>query len=119
MTIIYRVLLLCLAAAVWTGCNREDSGPAEALPPVTAPASPRAPQARSDQSVPPSSIPESNDANATLQQLTQALRDYVVRTRTVPKNFEEFAGKSKVSFPPAPEGKKYEIRGQEVVLEKR
>jgi len=73
----------------------------------------------SDKSVPPSAIPENSDPNVTLQQLTQGLRDYVVRTRSVPKNFEEFASKSNLSFPPAPEGKKYEIRGQEVVLVKR
>lgn len=64
-------------------------------------------------------IPDSGDASATLQGLTQALRDHVVRTRNVPKDFEEFAAKARVSFPPPPAGKKYAIRGQEVVLVNR
>jgi hypothetical protein len=54
-----------------------------------------------------------------LRQLTQALRDYVVRTRSVPKDFEEFATNSSVRFPPPPAGKKYAIRQQEVVLVNR
>jgi hypothetical protein len=64
-------------------------------------------------------IPDSGDMNVTLQRLTQALRDHVVRTRSVPKNFEEFAAKSQVRFPLPPAGKKYAIQGQEVVLVKR
>jgi len=54
-----------------------------------------------------------------LQQLTLALRDYVVRTRSVPKNFDDFAAKSQASFPQPPTGKKYAIEGQKVVLAKR
>jgi len=64
-------------------------------------------------------IPDSGDTNATLQRLTLALRDHVVRTRSVPKNFDEFAAKSMVRFPPPPAGKQYSIRGQEVVIVKR
>jgi len=64
-------------------------------------------------------IPDSGDVNATLQQLTLALRDYVVSTRSVPKNFEDFAAKSKTSFPQPPAGQKYAIDGQKVVLVKR
>jgi len=63
-------------------------------------------------------IPDTGDVNATLQQLTLALRDYVVRTRTVPKNFDEFAAKSQARFPLPPAGKKYAIEGQKVVLVK-
>ena len=64
-------------------------------------------------------IPDTGDVNATLQRLSLALRDYVVRTRSVPKNFEEFAAKSQASFPPPPTGKKYAIEGQKVALVKR
>ena len=117
VTMLFRVLLLCLVAVGVSCGERKDEAPAEAPVPVTAPPSPRAPHMKSD-CVPASAIPESADSNVTLQQLTQALRDYVVSTRTVPKNFEEFASKSKLRFPPAPAGKKYEIRGQEVVLVK-
>ena len=69
--------------------------------------------------MPATVIPDSGDPNVTLQRLTLALRDYVVRTRSVPKNFEDFAAKSQVSFPPPPAGKQYTIQGQEVVLTKR
>jgi hypothetical protein len=37
----------------------------------------------------------------------------------VPKDFDEFTSKSQVRFPPAPEGKKYAIQGQAVVLVKQ
>jgi uncharacterized protein (UPF0147 family) len=70
-------------------------------------------------SAPAPVIPDSGDVNATLQQLTQALRDYVVRTRSVPKNFDEFAAKSQAHFPQPPAGQKYAIEGQKVVLVKR
>ena len=65
-----------------------------------------------------SCIAETGDLNSTLQQLTAELRDYVVRTRSVPKNFEEFASKSQVHFPPPPAGKKYAIEGQSVIVVK-
>ena len=64
-------------------------------------------------------VPDTGDVNATLQHPTLALRDYVVRTRSVPKNFDDFAAKSQTSFPLPPAGKKYAIQGQEVVLVKR
>jgi len=64
-------------------------------------------------------VPDTGDLNAALQQLTQELRDYVVRTRSVPKDFEEFAAKSRARFPAAPAGKKYVIQGQQVVLANR
>ena len=63
-------------------------------------------------------IPDTGDVNATLQQLSLALRDYVVRTRSVPKNFEEFAAKSQARFPPPPTGQKYAIERQKVALVK-
>jgi hypothetical protein len=106
-------------AVLFVGCGRET----ETLPPTTttdtAPVSPRGPLAMSNAPAAATVIPDSGDASATLQGLTQALRDHVVRTRNVPKDFEEFAAKARVSFPPPPAGKKYAIRGQEVVLVNR
>ncbi len=67
----------------------------------------------------PAVIAESADANATLTQLSLELRKYVMRTRSVPKNFEEFQAKSQVQVPPPPAGQKYAIKGQAVVLVKR
>jgi hypothetical protein len=54
-----------------------------------------------------------------LNQLALELRKYIMRTRSVPKNFDEFVAKSGIQFPPPPEGKKYAIQGQAVVLVKR
>jgi len=54
--------------------------------------------------------------NATLEQLSLELRKYVVRTRSVPRNFEEFIAKSNVQAPAPPPGKKYAIENKAVVL---
>jgi len=63
--------------------------------------------------------PETSDMSATLQELSRELRKYVVSTRSVPKNFEEFVAKSHVQIPAAPAGQKYKIQGQAVVLVRR
>ena len=59
-------------------------------------------------------IPDSGDVNATLNRLSLELRKYVVGTRSVPKNFEDFIAKSHVQAPPPPAGKKYAIQNQAV-----
>ncbi len=64
-------------------------------------------------------IQDSGNVNATLDQLSLELRRYVVGTRSVPRNFEEFIAKSHVQAPPPPAGKKYAIKDQAVVLVKR
>jgi len=61
---------------------------------------------------------DTTDANARLRQLSQELRNYVVRTRTVPRSFDEFVAKSHLPVPAPPAGKKYAIQGQAVVLVK-
>lgn len=63
--------------------------------------------------------PEGGDMTATLNQLSFELRKYVVGTRSVPRNFEDFVAKSHLQVPPAPAGKKYAIQNQAVVLVKR
>jgi hypothetical protein len=68
---------------------------------------------------PPAVIQPQADMNATLAELTAALRDYVVHTRSVPKNFEEFIAKSQVRAPEPPAGKKYAIQNKAIVLVKR
>ena len=64
-------------------------------------------------------ITDTGGVNAALNQLSLELRRYVVGTRSVPKNFEDFVAKSHVQAPPPPTGKKYAINGQAVVLVKR
>jgi len=114
-----------LAACLATGCSKREpaagtnaaaSTPSEtapaAAPPSRGPGPPVAPRTAAV-------IPESSDVNATLNQLSLELRKYVVGTRSVPKNFEEFVAKSHVQAPLPPAGKKYAIKDQAVVLVKR
>lgn len=100
------------------GCRREAKGPPQPPPASELPTSPRGP-VRMGEAPPAPVIPDSGDVNATLQQMTLALRDYVVHTRSVPKNFDDFAAKSRATFPQPPSGQKYAIEGQKVVLVKR
>ncbi|MGO8925760.1 MAG: hypothetical protein ACLQU3_02525 [Limisphaerales bacterium] len=102
--------------AMLAGCGREAKGPPQPPQLSELPTSPRGPVRMTEASVPAVVIPDTGDVNATLQQLTVALRDFVVRTRSVPKNFDEFAAKSQARFPPPPAGQKYAIQGQKVVL---
>ena len=67
---------------------------------------------------PPAVVADTGDAAVTLHDLSLELRKYVVRTRSVPKTFEEFAAKSRLQMPAPPVGKKYAIQGQAVVLVK-
>ena len=118
MSALQRVGFLCFLVLL-AGCGREAKEPALANAPAAEQASPRGPIRLTEAPPPAAVIQDTNDVNATLQQLTVALRDYVVSSRSVPKNFEEFASKSQATFPQPPAGKKYAIKGQEVVLEKR
>ena len=118
MSTTWRLALVCVSV-LRGGCGREAKGPPQPPEPSTLPTSPRGPVRVAEASAPAQVIPDSGDVNATLQQLTLALRDYVVSTRSVPENFEEFAAKSKTGFPQPPAGQKYAIQGQKVVLVKR
>jgi hypothetical protein len=91
----------------------DSSAAATAAPPVERAPGPMVP--------PPSGavITDIGDVNATLNQLSLELRRYVVGTRSVPKNFEDFVAKSHVQAPSPPTGKKYAIKDQAVVLVKR
>ncbi|MCX6921770.1 MAG: hypothetical protein NT154_00900, partial [Verrucomicrobia bacterium] len=91
-----------------------DAAPAD---PTEAPPSPRGPGPMVPAAT-ATAISDSGDVNATLGQLSLELRRYVVRTRSVPKNFDEFTAKSGVQAPAPPAGKKYAIQGQVVVLVK-
>jgi hypothetical protein len=113
---IISLVFVCLLA-VLVGCSREAKGPPQPPPASELPASPRGIAQASEAPAP--AIPDSGDTNAILQQMTLALRDYVVRTRSVPKNFDEFAAKSQGTFPQPPAGQKYAIEGQKVILVKR
>ena len=120
---------LLVAAILASGCSKHQ--PATAANPATnavesgasqdAPAGP--PTHRASAPVGASAIaavvPDTGNLSATLDTLSQELRKYVVHTRSVPRNFEEFAAKSHLQAPPPPAGKKYAIKDQAVVLVKR
>ena len=108
--------LLALAA----GCKKKETAPAPpqatADQPPANPPSPRGPVTIGTVTPAPVVIPAADNINDTLNQLSTELRRYVVRTRSVPKNFEEFIAKSLVQAPAAPDGKKYAIQNHAVVL---
>jgi hypothetical protein len=64
-------------------------------------------------------VSDAGNIDSTLGQLTSELRRYVLHTRSVPKNFEEFIAKSGVQAPSPPSEKKYAIQKRAVVLVKR
>ena|ERR1035441_1651939 len=116
---------LLLMAALAAGCKKH--GPGNGASNVTpsdssasAAAAARSPGAPVPMPYASTTIgaPENGDMNAILQELSRELRKYVVSTRSVPKNFEEFVAKSRVQILPAPAGKKYRIQGHAVVLVK-
>ena len=117
--------LLLLAVALAAGCGKKTptglQTPATPDPQATSAASPSPPVGRAPMSAasPAIVVPNDADVNATLGRLSLELRKYVVRTRTVPKNFEEFLAKSQAQVPPPPAGKKYAIEKQAVVLVNR
>ena len=61
-------------------------------------------------------IPENQDINATLAQLSDELRGYVSSSRSKPKDFADFAARDHLHVPPPPAGKAYAISAGQVVL---
>jgi hypothetical protein len=125
MTCMSRPVLWALALGVvlTLGCKKQPAPVLDstvAAEGAAAPPSPRGPgpmpAATAGQ---PVVVPDTGDVNATLERLTTELRKFVVSSRSVPKNFEEFATKARLEFPPAPDGKQYKIAGQAVVLDKK
>ena len=117
---------ILLAVALTAGCSKHQpaasaypaANAAQAEASAVASAAPPSPRGPGSIPAPATSavIADSGDVNATLGQLSLELRKYVVRTRSVPKNFEEFLAKSHMQPPAAPPGKKYAIQRQEIVL---
>src|SRR4051812_1918100 len=105
-------LALCLLGAATGGCKKDVSSavPAtqtNAIPPDSASPSAQAPPVRGPGPMPagppgPAVVPDEGGVDTVLTQLSLELRKYVVRTRTVPKTYEEFIAKSNVQAPPPP-----------------
>lgn len=100
-----------LVAMLAAGCSKHGAN--DEAPP--------APKGSAPMNPPPAAvvIPNTGDVTANLNQLSLELRKYVVRTRSVPKDFDDFIAKAHVQAPPPPAGKKYAIEHQAVVLVKR
>ena len=117
---------LLLAIGLATGCHKnapvsESNAATNAVPSVPLSVSSEAlPSPRGPGPMPPAPastvVVSDGGINATLEQLSLELRKYVVRTRSVPRNFEEFIAKSNVQAPAPPPGKKYAIENKAVVL---
>ncbi len=131
MTTTGRIFLCAiLIAGLSAGCKKKEA-PAAAIPTAPAetnpqeaavpasPPSPRGPVSANTRPATPAVIQDSANTDSVLNQLTMELRNYVMRTRSVPKTFEEFAAKSMVQAPAAPAGKKYAINNHAVVLVQR
>lgn len=124
------LILFLFACACLSGCQRHAatspvSGETNipALRPATAsseaPPSPRGPGPMPAPAAGAVVISAQEGESGALEQLSIELRKYVVRTRTVPKTYEEFIAKSNVQAPEPPPGKKYAIQNQAIVLVKR
>ena len=119
-----QVLTLGLAAGILvSGCHKKSAAQAPPPEPAAGPTTggaPAAPAAHGPvaQPLPASSQTIAANANAdeVAGQLTQELQRYVVYTRSIPKNFEEFTARDPIKFPPPPPGKKYVISDGKVVL---
>jgi hypothetical protein len=64
----------------------------------------------------PASLAVSASADEATAQLTMELRRYVAYTRSIPKDFEDFAARHPMKYPAPPAGKKYVIEGGKVVI---
>ena len=114
---------LVLAATLLVGCGRHAS-PAKPVAPEAAgdlgsgakPAGP--PSGVVPQTAPAAhlEIPGDATAQAVADQLTMELRRYVAYTRTIPKDFDDFAARHPMTFPAAPNGKHYAIESGKVVV---
>ena len=113
---------LLLGVSLTLGCDRQQPAAGDATTAANEPAAPESPRGPvSAMAAPPDQtvvITNTGDVNATLERLSIELRKYVVGSRSVPKNFEDFVSKARVEYPPAPAGKRYKIAGQAVVLDK-
>src|ERR1035441_584363 len=98
------MLALLLVASLAAGCRKHEPAPGtgtvtDAAPldqsgvSSSAPPSPRGPGPMA--TTPPTTIgSDAGNIEATLTQLTSELRNYVVHTRSVPRNFEDFIARS-------------------------
>lgn len=110
------VVFVALLALLLTGCKRHEN--AVAPPPSNGDQAqdghPTGPPIHPVTE--PTVIDDTGDVNATLGDLSTALRSYVSRTRSAPKDFQDFVTLAQVQAPPPPAGKRYAIQRGQVVL---
>ncbi|HWF18960.1 MAG TPA: hypothetical protein VG754_06805 [Verrucomicrobiae bacterium] len=115
------VVFVALLVLLLAGCKRHET--ASNTGTIAANQS----QTTTDAPVPPSGPPtqapsepvvvaENSDVNAILDQLSAELRVYVSRTRSAPKDFQDFVNRAQLQAPAPPAGKSYAIARGKVVL---
>ena len=114
------VALLVLAVA---GCGKKTAPPPPAAPAVaetavTAPSALRPAGPPVAQPPPPSRVNLAPEAtpDVAAEQLSIELHRYVLATRSIPRNFDDFAAHHPMKFPPPPAGKHYAIEEGKVVV---
>lgn len=107
------VVLVALLALLCTGCKRHDTAAVSKGVTAGSSALPGPPVQTPTETI---EIPASDDVNAVLDQLSTELRAYISKTRSVPKDFQDFVTRDHVQTPPPPAGKKYAITKGKVVL---
>lgn len=117
------VFLQVLMALVLSGCGKKPTPPVEpptatdsAPAPAVTVAQPTRPPVASTAPRSQLSLPADATAQAAAEQLSIELRRYVLATRTIPKDFNDFVARHPMKFPPAPAGKSYAIEDGKVVL---
>jgi hypothetical protein len=121
-----RGFLLALLLAALTACKKHEPALTPKVSPSGEPGA-AIPEAASASEHPTSLpaipvkivAPENGNTDAILGRLSMELRKYVVRTRSAPKSFEEFAANTHLEAPAPPEGRKYAISRGTVVLVNR
>jgi hypothetical protein len=111
-----RTLILALLIPFLAACKKQEVSvaPPPATTDQTQPAVPtNAPTLAPEPVVIAADNP---DVTATLAQLSQSLRAYVSSTRSLPKDFADFAARTQLQAPPPPPGKAYAISHGKVVL---
>jgi hypothetical protein len=115
------LVFVALLALLLTGCKRHETstGTAPNEAQTSANAASPAPGPPIYAPTEPVVVQENADTNATLDELSSALRAYVSQTRSAPKDFQDFVNRAQVQAPAPPAGKAYAIvRGKVVFVNK-
>jgi hypothetical protein len=103
-------------AVAQTDANASSANQPVATPVVSTPPPQAGPGPPVTVPTQPTVITPGANWDETLDQLSMALRGYVINTRSAPKNFQDFATRDLLQAPAPPPGKAYAIFHGKVVL---